>query len=262
MNTLYNDNEPYVCQWLRNLIEAGELPDGEVSETPIQELDPHEIPATFHAFAGIGGWPLALRLAGWPDDRPVWTGSCPCQPFSSAGKGRGTEDERHLWPVFRDLVEVGRPAAVFGEQVAGRKGVAWMQRVQASLRELGYLCEWVEWPSCCFGAPFMGSRIYWLASPDSTRDADEISRALEEKTRELSEETRQRQRLWPDAWERGHVVSGHDGIRRRVEPTTPLLVDGFPERVDQIRAYGNAIVPQVAAEFLRAFMETEGATNV
>ena len=48
-----------------------------------------------HFFAGIGIWSYALRLAGWPDDRQVWTGSCPCQPFSAAGKGEAFNDERH-----------------------------------------------------------------------------------------------------------------------------------------------------------------------
>ncbi|MFW9777157.1 DNA cytosine methyltransferase, partial [Brucella melitensis] len=58
-----------------------------------------------HFFAGVGGWSLALRLAGWPANRAVWTASLPCQPFSTAGKQLGTSDERHLSPTFLKLVK-------------------------------------------------------------------------------------------------------------------------------------------------------------
>lgn len=115
--TFYNDSDPFVCAWLRELIAAGELPAGEVISTPIESLHDERITftTTFHAFAGIGGWPIALRLAGWPDDLPVWTGSCPCQPFSCAGARKGTADKRHLWPDFRRLIALHRPPIIFGE---------------------------------------------------------------------------------------------------------------------------------------------------
>ena len=82
MATYYNEIDPQAAQWLRNLIAAGHLPDGDVDTRSIEDVHPHEIRGytQAHFFAGIGGWPLALRLAGWPDDRPVWTGSCPCFP--------------------------------------------------------------------------------------------------------------------------------------------------------------------------------------
>src|SRR5512139_791292 len=125
MKVYYNEWDDYPAQWLRNLIAAGHLPPGDVDTRSITEVTPDDLTGydQCHFFAGIGGWPLALLLAGW--DGPVWTGSCPCQPFSAAGAQRGSEDERHLWPAFFDLIRVCRPATVFGEQVAGGAGFAW-----------------------------------------------------------------------------------------------------------------------------------------
>src|SRR3990167_8310376 len=116
----YNDNEPFVAAWLRNLIAAGHLPAGDVDERPIQAVQPDDLRGytQCHFFAGIGGWALALELAEW-GDRPVWSGSCPCQPFSAAGKGKAGADERHLWPEWFRLIRECRPERIFGEQVAG-----------------------------------------------------------------------------------------------------------------------------------------------
>ncbi|KKM06916.1 hypothetical protein LCGC14_1739110, partial [marine sediment metagenome] len=82
MNAFYNDNDKFCAQWLRNLIAAGHLPPGDVDERGIEELTGDDLKGytQVHLFAGIGGWPYGLRLAGWPDDRPVWTASCPCPP--------------------------------------------------------------------------------------------------------------------------------------------------------------------------------------
>ena len=94
--TFYNENDPYAAAWLENLIACGEIPEGHVETDDIRLLTPRDLVgyAQCHFFAGIGGWPRALRLADWPDDIPVWSGSCPCQPFSGAGRRRGEEDER------------------------------------------------------------------------------------------------------------------------------------------------------------------------
>src|SRR6266705_38761 len=116
----YNDSDPFIGAWLRNLIAAGLIPAGEVDERPIQEVSPGDVQGytQVHFFAGIGGWAYALGLAGWPADRPVWTGSCPCQPFSSAGARRSHRDERHLWPAWFHLIRECHPVTVFGEQVS------------------------------------------------------------------------------------------------------------------------------------------------
>lgn len=116
----YNEIDPFAAAWLRELVKAGHIAPGVVDERSIEDVCPNDL-AGFgqcHFFAGIGVWSYALRQAGWTDDRPVWTGSCPCQPFSSAGKGKGFKDERHLWPIFFDLIRACRPRVVFGEQVA------------------------------------------------------------------------------------------------------------------------------------------------
>ncbi|WP_429497311.1 DNA cytosine methyltransferase [Robbsia andropogonis] len=108
----YNEIDPYAAAWLRNLIEAGHIAPGMVDERSIEDVRPDDVRGftQCHFFAGIGVWSYALRRAGWPDDRPVWTGSCPCQPFSAAGKGSGFADERHLWPAFHHLIRECRPA--------------------------------------------------------------------------------------------------------------------------------------------------------
>ena len=87
----YNEFDPYAAQWLRNLIDAGHIPKGEVDSRSIKDVSASDLTGFVqcHFFAGLGGWSHALRLAGWPEDRPVWTGSCPCQPFSAAGAGGG-----------------------------------------------------------------------------------------------------------------------------------------------------------------------------
>src|SRR5205823_3740436 len=110
--TYYNDNEKFCCQWLQNLVDAGHLPAGKVDCRDIKEVRPDEVRGfdSCHFFAGIGGWPLAIKLAGWPSDEPVWTGSCPCQPLSCAGQRKGHADKRHLWPAFYSLINQCRPA--------------------------------------------------------------------------------------------------------------------------------------------------------
>lgn len=120
MPAYYNEIEPYAAEWLRNLIVAGLIAPGDVDTRSIEDVRPDDLRGyeQCHFFAGIGGWSYALRLAGVPDDRRIWTGSCPCQPFSAAGKGAGFADERHLWPAFFHLIRECRPERVVGEQVA------------------------------------------------------------------------------------------------------------------------------------------------
>lgn len=165
----YNEIDPFAAQWLRNLIAAGHIAPGEVDERSIEDVTPDDLRGftQCHFFAGIGVWSHSLRLAGWPDDRPVWTGSCPCQPFSAAGKGDGFADERHLWPHFFHLISERRPQHVFGEQVASGNANTWFDLVQADLEGVGYAFGLVPFTSAGIGAPHIRERAYWVANADS-----------------------------------------------------------------------------------------------
>jgi DNA (cytosine-5)-methyltransferase 1 len=296
VSVFYNDNEPYAAQWLRNLISAGHLPKGEVDERSIEEIQPDECGSTSHFFAGIGGWPYALRLAGWPDECPVWTGSCPCQPFSAAGKSRGVGDERHLWPAFRRLIAERRPTALFGEQVASKAGRLWLAGVRADLERMGYAVGAADLAAASVGAPHIRQRLYWVAYAECERlEGAEQQRKWEREQQRSRNESlsggvgntagkrlqdgRERQcevNKATSAWSDSERIQFSDGKSRRIEPGTFPLVAGIPKgmvrgsdssvainpqaspdgRVMRLRGYGNSIIPQVAAEFVMAFMES------
>ncbi|MCD9572172.1 DNA cytosine methyltransferase [Pseudomonas protegens] len=169
MAAYYNEIDPYNAQWLRNLIAAGHIAPGDVDERSIEDVHPNDLkPYTqCHFFAGVGVWSYALRRAGWPDDRPVWTGSCPCQPFSAAGAGAGFDDERHLWPHFHWLIRERQPAELLGEQVASKDADPWLDLVQADLEAMGYAFGAVAFPSAGVGAPHIRDRTYWVANADN-----------------------------------------------------------------------------------------------
>jgi DNA (cytosine-5)-methyltransferase 1 len=282
----YNEIEPFAAAWLRSLIAAGLLPDGYVDERSITHVQPSDLKGftQVHLFAGIGGWPLALQLAGWPTDEPAWTGSCPCQPFSKAGKGGGIDDPRHLWPQFKRLIAVCKPSVVFGEQVAGRAGRTWLSGVRTDLEALGYGVGAVDIGAASLSAPHIRQRLWWVADathhhggsgerrtqtaigeervgrwgPSSGSAGSGMGDADESRPQGLTGSERAHQRIpWQTGagvWDNAESIPCLDGKSRRVEPGVAPLVDGFSGRVGQLRAYGNAIVPQVAAQFIKAFV--------
>jgi DNA (cytosine-5)-methyltransferase 1 len=168
LSVYYNERDPYAAQWLRNLIAAGHIAPGDVDERSIVDVRADDLKGyrQAHFFAGIGGWSYALRLAEWPDDRPVWTGSCPCQPFSSAGKGKAANDERHLWPAWFSLIRECKPAMVFGEQVEAAIGWGWLDAVFTDLEAEGYACGAAVLPACSVGAPHLRQRLWFAADAD------------------------------------------------------------------------------------------------
>lgn len=174
----YNDNDPKVCAWLRELVAAGELPPGVVDCRSIADIKPDELRGyrQAHFFCGIGGWPLALRWAGVEFTAGIWTGSCPCQPFSCAGKRKGSDDDRHLWPAFFNLINACRPTVVFGEQVAsadvigkaggraqGQSDPVWIDGVFGDLEGAGYACGAAVLGAFSAGAPHRRQRLFWVA---------------------------------------------------------------------------------------------------
>lgn len=320
---IYNDVDHKVCAWAEQLVAAGHVAPGSVLCKSIKDVQADEIKQAtqVHFFAGILGWPLALRLAGWPDDRPVWTGSCPCQPFSAAGKRKGTADERHLWPDFLRLIDECRPATVFGEQVASSDGREWLAGVRTDLEALGYEVGAADLCAASVGAPHIRQRLFWVADAGKGRRKMEIQHAAigaatsgigqavergvcgttggvadaelqragsgvageqgsawigrrgladgrEDRgvglTPSIGPQGQQQAGAASGAVERTRVAGWHDyrlipcadGKSRRIEPSISPLAHGIPARVVRLRGYGNAIVPQVAAAFVRAFMES------
>lgn len=187
----YNEFDPHAAEWLRNLIDMKLIAPGEVDDRDIRDIHPDDLRgfAQCHFFAGIGVWSYALRRAGWPDSRPVWTGSCPCQGFSAAGQQRGFDDERHLWPDWYRLIKARKPPVIFGEQVQsalivgkarnktsefGPYGLydpdretqiptAWFDLVCADLEEAVYAVGVRDTPAAGSGAPHIRQRLYFVA---------------------------------------------------------------------------------------------------
>lgn len=240
MTNYYNEHNEFAARWLRNMIAAGQIPAGIVDERSIEDVYPSDLRGftQCHFFAGIGGWPLALRLAGWSDDRPVWTGSAPCQPFSAAGKGIGLADERHLWPAWHHLIKECRPPDVLGEQVAAAVGRDWLSLVHQDMDGIGYNLWAAVVPACSVGALHKRDRLWTFAHPKRHKQLRQESRY-----RPIGRMGRLIQPVpWHTDWE-GALAS----LR--------ALDDGLPRNVAATDAARNAIVPQVAAELIAAYME-------
>ena len=166
----YNEFDPKAAAWLRELIGAGLIPDGHVDERSILEVEPKDLDdyTQHHFFAGISGWSYALRLAGWPEDKPVWTASLPCQPFSTAGKGLGKQDERHLLPHFLELVKQCRPSTLFGEQVSAAIKHGWLDDLYAEMEACNYSVGSAIIGAHSIGAAHIRQRLYWVADNGRT----------------------------------------------------------------------------------------------
>jgi DNA (cytosine-5)-methyltransferase 1 len=319
---MYNENEPFAIQWLEQLQERNLIPKGKIDGRSITDIRPEDCDRTSHFFAGIGGWAYALQLAGWNPARDVWTGSCPCQPFSIAGKGTGTSDKRHLWPIWRELIAECRPSVIFGEQTSSKLGREWLSGVRTDLEALGYAVGAADLCAASVNAPHRRQRLYWVAytghggdrGPNRLRDSapGAVSGAGEDKGSGQGRQDTSRVRTLdvltdgcqvydpvdglvntlrggasnPDTEAKqgsdgqDFRVSGQTGLSdfwdqfdiaecraidgsvqyRRIEPGLLPVVDGIPSRLRAglIRGYGNAIVPQLAATFIRSFLEAEG----
>lgn len=357
----YNEIDPFAVAVLREQIASDVIAQGDVDDRSIEDVTANDLKGytQAHFFAGGGFWSVAARLAGWPDDKPLWTGSCPCQPFSVAGKGRGTDDPRHLWPHLFRIVRGTKaagfgPSHLVGEQVSGTAGYGWFDGVRADLAQEGYASRAVDVPACAIDAPHQRNRLFWIAldnggdtrlegqcrdgnrskgrenSPGSTTEADDfiLANARHELRRqrpavpqnrevraddygilqpdadscgrdgrqEISQREAQRRAtvervddgicaadelqlqlhgppaarqqsfVEPDSrvlqngslWsEYEWIVSPIDGKARRAKPSISFLVDGLSNRVGLWRIAGGAIVPQIAAEVLKALLEVE-----
>jgi DNA (cytosine-5)-methyltransferase 1 len=250
---LYNEIDDFAADWLENLIRAGEIAPGRVDRRSILDLTPDDILPyrQVHFFAGIGGWSKAWRLVGWPDDQPGWSASLPCPPWS---RGRiwhketaGKKDHRDLWPAFFRLVKACRPARITGEQVAGKKAQPWIDRTSRDLKKVGYNIHSDTRKANRYWSPQGRERFYFSADLGSTRrqglvESGSIGAARpwrwrgEADLRAIAKAPFKQGDCWPQPL----IRRGDDGLRTRVA---------------SLRAYGNAIDPYVAAQFIAEVME-------
>lgn len=254
----YNEFEPRTAAWLRQLIADGHLPAGDVDERSIEDVVPSDLRGyrQCHFFAGIGGWAYALALAGWPSDRSAWTGSCPCQPFSAAGKGAGFDDQRHLWPAWFHLIRECRPDLLFGEQVSSRGGYAWLDVVRSDMEGASYAFGAADICASGFGAPIRRPRLFFVAHPNRQRQPGRSKQNFSQTFRGQPTPRRSHSlRCRAPAYAQAALVVGSDGESRLAESGTDPLAHGVPAGLVRLRGYGNAIVPQVAAEFIAAAVE-------
>lgn len=339
----YNEHDNFAADWLENLIEKGLIPDGKVDRRSIADVQADDVRGftQCHFFAGIGGWPLALQLAGWGPNRPVWTGSCPCQPFSQAGKQKGQKDERHLWPEMFRLIRECQPVTVFGEQVASAIGHGWLDGISDDLEGENYAVGSIVLGAFSVCAPHKRSRLFWVANShqpivqrvtsageqsvdesDCISNSDSMDHSADccrsggvadsgsqqrqgenEQSRDcnaankpqaanriggsislnavgdtskpgLEGRASSRRANERPSWSASMAIDCLDGKSRRVGCGVQPLVNGIPRslgrgkpelsrlakraranRVGRLKGYGNAIVPQVAAEFVMAFMD-------
>ena len=291
-------------------------------------------------FSGIGGFDLAAEWMGWENTfhcewnpfgqrvlKHYWpnaesftditktdftkyygavdiiSGGFPCQPYSSAGKRLGKEDERHLWPEMLRAIREVSPRFVVGENVRGLtnwNGGLVFEEVCSELESYGYQVAPVIIPACAVGAPHKRERIWFVAYAsgngyddkssttnniiwqnnkqsrsqrfgafkrfgnernvtDSGQSANELQgkgrmdldRIILEKRKGQEKTNRFNRNNSKNAWDnfptQPPVCGGDDGLSRELDGIT------FSKwRDESIKAYGNAIVPQVAYQIFKA----------
>ncbi len=339
MDAYYNEFDPFAAEWLGNLFPAAVIDQRSIVDVTAEDLIQY---ARCHFFAGIGGWELALRLAGWPANWPIDTGSCPCQGYSVAGKQKGNNDPRNLWPQWLRIIRKRRPECIVGEQVANAIGHGWIDGVFSDLEAEDYTGGAIVLGAHSEDSPHIRQRLYWVAYTSSAKrrwraavDAglwqplhSSDGRGIggmantneqgstghpypllgqspngwlgnaEHAGLEIGDSTgavdprRPGTAIEPaGAWNRFDIVNCSDGKARRFEPGSFPLANGIPKdlgpvrarlegmghspkaikrmlrnprsllamagrnRVGRLRGYGNAIVPELAAAFLRTFFE-------
>lgn len=268
----YNEIDEGKAFILRELMNAGQITEGQIDTRSIADVRGDDVRgfARCHFFAGVGLWDAALTRAGWPDDRVVWTASCPCPSFSVAGKGEGLADPRHLWPHCRRIARECRPFCFFGEQVSAAIGYGWLDLVQHDLEAEGYAVGKVVFPACSVGAPHERQRLYWAAWL-----ADDRGARLEERRGIAGDAGRQRAatdgdsgavRMGPTngAWAgadwaltRPQRVGDRPSLRPVKRGIFPLA-HGRAGRVLALRAAGDAIVLPQAQAWVETVMEEIG----
>ena len=190
------------------------------------------------ARSGGGSQGGAKTNATNPGPIDLICGGYPCQPFSHAGKREGAADDRHLWPEMHRLIETIRPRWVIAENVAGHISMG-LDDVLADLEGSGYACWTFVIPACAVDARHRRDRVWIVADNDSCRPFRPRANGRQQDTR----------------------ANGRDNItwggRWPTEPSICRVAHGIPQRVDRLKALGNAVVPAVVQRIGEAIMESQ-----
>jgi DNA (cytosine-5)-methyltransferase 1 len=197
----------------------------------------------------------------------IITGGFPCQPFSIAGKKRGTDDDRDLWPEMYRIIKEFKPTWVIGENVANFVGMAF-ERTKTDLESEGYEVQPLIIPACGLNAPHKRDRVWILAYSDSNRRAkgnrenSGVDETGENTYREGKADTNNIRRSSEDvAYTKiihAQRLDDRSGEGKpwgsswwETEPRLDRVAHGVPNRVDRLKGIGNAIVPQVAYQIMK-----------
>ena len=262
-------------------------------------------------FSGIGGFSLGLERAGmetvafcendwfcqqilkkhWPDV-PIYgdirimdgrrfcgtveliCGGYPCQPFSIAGKQKGNEDARHLWPEMFRIIKQVKPKWVIAENVEGHIKLG-LDSVLNDLESEGFTCWPFIIPACAVGAPHQRNRIWVVAYSEHNGQLTAAQSGSEREELQYSEEGQERTKQFKRMGKSLDVAFANSqrreggceeplfrfeefswcenvrspaDLRNRSDIPEPLICrsdDGFSGRVDRLRSLGNAVVPQI-----------------
>ena len=284
MKVYYNEIDDYCIEALKQLMMDGVIPKGDIDERSIEDVLPSDLDGydQCHFFAGIGVWAYVTK-----DHGKLWTGSCPCQPFSQAGKRKGFADKRHLWPAFHWLIEQCRPHLVLGEQVGSKAALPWIDLVFDDLEGAGYSVWAKNFPAASVGAAHIRQRIYWCGVDNSFFQGLERHRANREEKRWKNQDRsiaeagvlvggvsntdieRRESWRWDNAsmgygktsstsgfWSDIEWLPYKDGKWRPTKPGLCPLAHGFTGRIPLLSALGNTIVAQQAKIFTETIFET------
>jgi len=171
-------------------------------------------------------------------------GGFPCQPFSVAGKRKGTDDDRHLWPEYFRIIQEIRPRWVIGENVAGLINMG-LDQVLSDLESEGYSCQTLVIPACAINAPHRRDRVWIMAHSKGVRwndqGRDEVKNAYETIPN------------WGCEFKSFSSSKFPDSCNAR----TLRMANGIPFRVDRLKQLGNAVVPQVVEIIGRTIIEID-----
>lgn len=233
-----------------------------------------------------------IKEINWQEvERPdVICGGYPCQPFSLSGRRKGENDERHLWPYVWEALRVLRPKYAILENVPGHVSLG-LDRVLADLATIGFDAEWQIVSAASQGAPHLRERLIIVAYPNDAGSGTPASGSYSD-----WQTAKQKRQVFPLVGASGHGTyvayphsqfmgksglavatrqagygwDNHSGTEEangarewwKTEPDVGRVVDGIPNRVDRLRALGNAVVPQVAEFIGRLVISAEQSREV